>query len=785
MKKVIICAIGLALATSLSTSAFGQNSDQVREMYEEYKKSQSRKSTQSTEKYKSPEIFEDTLANSDELGEPISRKESDSIDAVYSVSDKRLDREEAVSDKVTLRPFGYDMFTERSADFAPPEIATVPPSYKIGPGDNLLVSMWGRVDMEFDLTVNREGRVFIPKAGDIVCYGLSLDELQKRFHERLSKVYSEFKLSVTLGKIRTIKVYVYGEVKQPGGYTLSSLSTLFNALYAARGPNERGSMRKVRLLRGGETVSHVDLYDFLLSGDSSDDSKLESEDVVFVPLAGEMVTVNGEVRRPAIYELTGGEQIDEVIALAGGVKPTAYENRVMIDRISDNDSRKILDVDLASQSETDSPVVMQGGDEITVFSIDEIHDNVVFLAGHVKHPGAYQCEERPTVSDLIFEGDQLYKDTYLRRADLIRTNSESKQELIPIDLESIVSGDLSKNLQLQPMDSLVVYSIDDVTRDKSVTIKGEVTEPGEYRLFDNMGLSDLIFRAGNLTRKAFTLSAEIARLNADGVTELIQVDLSKLLEENDRSYDIRLAEDDQIFIRTIPDWKNQRTVTVEGEVRFPGEYALSHRGETLFDVIQRAGGLTERAFPKGAVFTRVNIAENLRRTNISDIIAKSAPLKEDSAGNVNPELFFDVKPENMNRIVIDLETALLSGHNGGNLSLRPGDRIFVPEAPSGVQVMGAVAASGTIHFEANKKPSYYIDRAGGLLRNSDRKGTRVVKADGRVLPWSKADGREIELGDAIIVPTQIKRDRDWWKILTSTATIVGGLATTVYIVDKL
>ncbi len=402
MKKVIICAIGLALATSLSTSAFGQNSDQVREMYEKYKKSQGRKSTQSTEKYQSPEIFEDTLANSNELSEPTTREGSDSAEAIYSDSDDRLDQESVASDEMTLKPFGYDMFTERSANFAPPEIATVPPSYKIGPGDNLLVNMWGRVDMELDLTVNREGRVFIPKAGDIVCYGLNLEELQKRFRERLSKVYSEFNLSVTLGKIRTIKVYIYGDVKQPGGYTLSSLSTLFNALYAARGPNERGSMRKVRLLRGGETVNQVDLYDFLLSGDSSDDSKLESEDVVFVPLAGEMVTVNGEVRRPAIYELTGGEQIDGVIALAGGMKPTAYGSRVMIDRIGDNDSRKILDVDLTSQSETNSPIVMQGGDEVTVFSIDEIHDNVVYLSGHVKHPGTYQCEERPTVSDLIF-----------------------------------------------------------------------------------------------------------------------------------------------------------------------------------------------------------------------------------------------------------------------------------------------------------------------------------------------------------------------------------------------
>jgi protein involved in polysaccharide export with SLBB domain len=750
-----------------ASSSYGQTPEEVQKMYEEYKGSQGRSSPETIASYESSVIFEDVSVSGGELAAPKQAAPQPSVDASI------------------LKPFGYNMFTEWSADFAPPEIATVPPDYNIGPGDNLLVNMWGRVDMELNLTVNREGKVFIPKVGDIVCYGLTLEELQNRFEKKLSQVYSEFNLSVSLGKIRTIKVFVYGEVKQPGGYTLSSLSTLFNALYAARGPNERGSMRKVRLLRGGKTVRQIDLYNFLLLGDASDDVKLESEDVVFVPLAGDLITMQGEVRRPAVYEILGGERIGDAIELAGGVKPTAYTSRVMVDRVGDADNRKVIDVDLGKAIENGSGLVMKGDDHVTVFSIDQMHENFVFLSGHIKHPGTYQFEEKPTVSELLCGGDQFYDDSYLKRADLIRTNANSKQEIIPVNLEAIAAGNPDQDMQLWPKDSLIIYSVAEVTRHKFVTIKGEVTLPGRYRLYENMKLSDLIFRAGSLNRNAFLLSAEIARLNQEGVTDIFLVNLKKLMDEEDPSYDVDLTEDDQVFIRKMPDWEAERIVLVEGEFKFPGEYALSYYGETLNEILLRAGGLTDRAFPSGAVFTRAEITENLKRMKVSDIIAKSAPLETDSLGRIHSQLIFGTEPERMSRIVINLDRNLRNGGGTLDIALRPGDHIFVPAIPSGIQVMGAVASSGTIHFKAGKKPMYYVDCAGGFLRNSDKSETKLVRANGRVLTWNKARGKRVELGDAIVVPTRIKKDKDWWKIFTSTATIVGGLATTVYIVDKL
>ncbi|MBU1317890.1 MAG: SLBB domain-containing protein [candidate division Zixibacteria bacterium] len=774
MKKTSLCVLGAILAVTFCSLVHAQSMDEKKQAYEQYMRSKKASGTESVESYTSPEIYESTIA--DQGGMVATEPAASGGAQVTSSSPTDIWGD--------LQPFGYDMFTERSANFAPPEIATVPPDYEIGPGDNLLVSIWGRVDLELSLTVNREGRVFIPKVGEVVCYGLTLDGLHGRLEKKLSAFYSEFNMSVSLGKIRTIKVYVYGEVKQPGGYTLSSLSTLFNALYTAQGPNARGSMRKVRLLRGGKTYKEIDLYSFLLSGDASGDVKLHSEDVVFVPLAGERVNVYGEVNRPAVYELHGGETIAQVVELAGGLAPSAYTRRIQLDRLGSNDSRVIHDIDLREESGSDGNMTARGGDQIMVFSMNKLRENVVWLEGRVKHPGAFQIEERPNIASLLFNGEQLFDDVYMQRADLIRTHSDGKQEIIPVNLEAIMAQKEGADIKLLAKDSLVVYSTPQVSRDKYVSIRGDVKMPGKYKIFKDMKLSDLIFRAGNLNRSAFMLSAEIARLDSEGTTELFEINLKKLIDEKDGSYDVVLEEDDQVFVRTIPDWQIEKLVTVEGEVKFPGQYSLTSNDMTLYEIIQRAGGLTSEAFPTGAVFTRPEIAAELEQKQLSDIITKSAPLKEDSLGRVYPETVFDVDTDRMSRIVIDLDLLINDNDRGKQLPLRHGDHIFIPKNPSGVQIMGAVASNGTLQFAPGLKISDYIENAGGYLKNSDKDNVRLVKADGRVLSGKKARNRYVDLGDAVVVPTEIKKNRDWWNIFTSSATILGGLATTLYIIDK-
>jgi protein involved in polysaccharide export with SLBB domain len=318
-----------------------------------------------------------------------------------------------------------------------------------------------------------------------------------------------------------------------------------------------------------------------------------------------------------------------------------------------------------------------------------------------------------------------------------------------------------------------------------VRIEGAVKSPGEYDLFDDMRLSDLVFRAGNPNRSAYLYRAEIARLLPDGGTEIVGVDLEKVLADPLGADDPLLAEDDHVFIREIPRWRAQELVKLEGELQFPGTYALAHGGETLWEIIQRAGGVTADAFVQGTVFVREAISKDIRRADYARVVESSVELREDSLGEIKPAFPIRFDPDRMTRLVIDMEQLFASNGQRGNLTLRPGDNIYIPQRPSGVQVMGAVAAPGSILFEPGRKPKYYIKRAGDFTNQSHKKGVRLIKADGRVFAGGNARGRGVEAGDAIFVPQEIKRDRNWWRIATGSVSILTGLVTTALLVDRL
>jgi polysaccharide export outer membrane protein len=685
-----------------------------------------------------------------------------------------------------LEIFGSNLFVAESADFSPPPVSSVPADYKLGPGDNVIVYLWGRVDMEMNLTIDREGKVFIPKAGEIVAFDMTLDQFKERLRQKLSNIYSDFELGIMLGKIRTIRVYVYGEVKHPGAYTISSLATLFNALYYAGGPNQNGSLRQIKLNRRGKTVATVDFYDFLLNGNNSGGIQLESEDVIFVPVVGPMVTVRGEVKRPAIYELKDKEKLLDVISLAGGVQDEAYLGRVMIDRINNFEGRKLIDLSLATSEDRDmNNIDIRSGDDISVFAIYERRENVVWLDGHVKHPGAYEYHDSLTISELLEDGFQLKENPYLGRADLIRTKADSRQELIPVDLGHALDKDPKYDFRLKVNDSLRIYSGREVTRQKYVSIAGEIRNPGEYKLFENMRVSDLIFMAGDLMRGAYTLTAEIARRSPGKDIQIIYVDLEKIKNRDDPDADLPLQEDDYVFIRKIPDWDLNNFVSITGEVRFPGKYALFRRDETLYELIQRVGGLTPEAFAFGTVFVRGEIEEKLERMNLPSILDRSNPIRFDSLGNLDRTAILEYNPRELSRMVIDMDLILRSEGRRGNIVLQKGDQIYIPPRPSGVQVTGAVASSGTIHFMQDKKANYYIDRAGGLLPHADKKNIRVIRANGQVVPNGKAGRYHLGLGDVVMVPSKIIKERSLGQTLLTSVSIISSIATTIFIIDRL
>ncbi|MCB2230260.1 SLBB domain-containing protein [bacterium] len=679
-----------------------------------------------------------------------------------------------------LAPFGMELFGGPT-ETAPPSDMAASRDYVLGPGDNLIIYLWGRAEQEYNLTIDREGSVFIPKVGTIPAWGKTVEDFEAFAKRRFSSVYSEFDLSVSLGKIRSIRIYITGEVNRPGAYTVSSLTSLFNALYLAGGPTESGSMRAIRLMRGGTEVASVDLYRFLLRGDNGGDVRLQSGDAIFVPVAGARVAIRGQVRREAIYEMTGDETARDLLTLAGGATAQAHLDRVMLERINDAGEWEVIDLALKETPDTTTAdTVLIDGDRVTVYSIFEAKRNMVAVFGHVKHPGYYERRDSTRVADLIDRGSLQEYDVYYDRANLFRRYSDWRVEVIPVDIRALIDGNESQNVLLQDRDSLHIYAIDDVTWDRYVYIEGEVARPGRYPLYADMTVQDLIFLAGSYTRSASTLQAELARFDAQGHVSLQKVSLARSVTTSRT-----LQEDDRLYIRRIPEWQLHRTVMLEGEIQFPGEYVLADRSETLYQILLRAGGFTQNAFPVGTVLERRSIGESLERLRVPKLLERSNPIAIDSLGNLHTEVMFDYEPESVNRIIVDMNTIMASDGRIGDVVLEPGDRIYVPSVPSGISVMGAVGANGTIKFADGMKVKDYIERAGNFTPQSDKGNTRLIRASGEVYAGGGILGKRVNQGDVIVVPSKIQKDSNWLKTFTTAITATTGVLTTVLLIDKL
>ncbi len=679
-----------------------------------------------------------------------------------------------------LKPFGTELFSGPREVNPPNDIASAQ-DYILGPGDNLIVALWGQVEKEYTLTVNREGRIFVPRLGELIAWGKTLGDFEQQLKKKFSGVYSRFNMTISLGKIRSIRIYLTGEVKRPGAYTVSSLTSLFNALYLAGGPTENGSMRDIRLMRGGKRVAGVDMYKFLLEGDNSSDIRLESGDAIFVPVAGPMVAIRGKIHREAVYELMGGQTALDLLTLAGRASADAYLDRVMLDRIAGRGEWEVLDLNLnTSKPESVVDLSLLDGDRLTVFSVFEMKTNMVSIFGMVKHPGFYERGDSARVSYLIDRSELQPYDVYLKRANLFRRHADWRTEVIAVDLKSILDGYADQDVLLEDGDSLHIYSVRDVAWQKNVYIEGEVKNPGQYPLHDNMTVSDLIFLSGSYKRSASMLRAEVARFDSLGEVSLQFVELRE-----SEAGSVVLQEGDRVYVRRIPQWQMHRTVQIDGEVLYPGEYVLSSRDETLYDLITRAGGISKQAFPEGTIFERRSIGETLERQNIPRLLQRSSPLREDSLGNIGRQVVFEYEQESMNRIVLDVNEVLARRGGSCDVKLEPGDKIFIPTRPSGISVLGAVGSNGTIAFRQGEKVKYYLKRAGSFTRDADKGGLRLIRANGEVYSGNGTQGKHVEMGDIVVVPTKIHKDHNWTKTLGTVLTTTTGVLTSIFLIDRL
>jgi len=684
----------------------------------------------------------------------------------------------AGDDSSKLELFGYNLFARGGTTNEIPQNLALPEDYRLGPGDNLIVNLWGRVEQEYNLTIDRQGTVFIPKIGEVPLWGLTLQQAERRLRERLAAGFSEFELSVSIGKLKSIQVFVFGEVKYPGSYSVNSLSTLFSALYLAGGPSERGSLRKIRLIRAGSDVATIDLYQFLLFGKNVAGVSLQSGDVVFVDVVGKRVTVTGAIKRPAVYEILGDETITDVIELAGGTLPSAYLEKVSVDRVTTEDAYQVIDLNLKDSTATARAFAMEDGDAVVIESIYDHKLDVVYLEGRFRHPGLYQYREGLSLATLFQEGCELEERAYRGRIDILRCDNGYDTTLITINPEEVLAG--TTDVTLRSHDRLISYSQEEVIAPKSVSIFGLVARPGDYAYYEGMKVSDLVFRAGNLRPSAYPLRIELARTFIDGRREVLYASL------DDPAGDLPLQRSDKIFVRQIPGWEDRDIVTIEGEVRFPGKYVITHEMNSLYSLIQRAGGLTEDAFATGTVFTRASIISDLKRRGVDELINRSMERVEEDSGQIRIDSSAVLRDNSMsNRIVVYMDELLVSSGSRHDVKLVDGDQIYIPAKPAGIQVLGAVPSISTIAYQDGKKADFYVKRAGGFLPNADKKHLQLVRADGTIVSGRGALSKQVHLGDAIFVPTRVSKERDWLKIFSTTASVAASIATTIFVVDRL
>ena len=709
-----------------------------------------------------------------------------------------------------LQPFGYDLFKDASATFAPIGDVPVPSDYIVGAGDQITVQLFGNQNRTLRLTVGRDGRISFPELGPINVGGQTFEKIANDLEARVSRQMIGVRASVSMGATRSIRVFVMGEAHRPGSYTVSGLTTVTSALYASGGIKLIGSLRDIQLKRQGAVIRRLDLYDLLLRGDTSGDAKLLPGDVIFIPPVGATVAVDGEVQRPAIYELKGTTSVAEIIQLAGGTTSEADTSRAALVRVNDRRARVVVNVPLdtsAGRSE-----LLRNGDSLRVLRLRPTLDEGVTVEGHVFRPAQVAWQEGLRLTDVLGSIDELKPNADMNYV-LIR------RELPPDRRITTVSADLAaalrdpasaRNVRLMPRDRIIVFDIESGRRQiidplleeirrqsridqpgEIVRVDGRVKARGDYPLEQQMRISDLLRAGGGLQDAAYGAKAELTRYRVSGdtrQTQLLDVDLGAILK-GDTSADLILQPFDFLNVKEVPEWSEQEQVSLLGEVRFPGSYPIQ-RGETLRSVLARAGGLTNLAFPEGAVFTRVELREREQQEidrlaeklqgDLATAALSAAAANQAGAGQaltVGQSLLNQLKTTKaVGRLVINLDSVLSAqSRSDEDVVLREGDLLIIPKQKQEVTVIGEVQNSTSHFYRKNLSRDDYIGLSGGTTRKADDGRIYIVHADGSVVSsegggWFRRSGQvAVRPGDTIVVPLDTERmpALPLWQAVTS------------------
>ncbi|WP_406844520.1 SLBB domain-containing protein [Flavobacterium soyae] len=628
-----------------------------------------------------------------------------------------------VKDSTIALIFGSELFDNPNLNFEPDLKLATPVNYILGPGDELQVSIYGVQEYNASVPVSIEGKISIQYVGQISVAGMPIEAATQKIKAAIAKVYStvrsgQSQVSVSLNQIRTIKITVVGG-KQPGNYSISSLATVYNALHLAGGPGKNGSYRNIELIRNNKVFRNIDIYRFLIKGDQSDNVNLKDNDVIRIPAYNQRVNVEGEVKRPGIFEMKKGETFTDLLNFASGFNELAYTASVNVVQKTGREF-KVQDI-----NESDfNTYIPQSGDVFRITKILDRFENRIKIEGAVFRPDYYSFVEGMRISDLVARAEGLKEDAYSKRARIIRLKSDLTTEIVNVDLNAALTGDVNADIKLKREDVITVYSILDFREEYKVTIDGEVKKPGVYDYVENITLNDLIIQVGGLTGSA-SKRIEVARMVKSDVIndsdpkriELLQLEI--LSDNNEQAKNFILKPFDVINIRRIAIYEKPKMVTISGAVVYPGKYVLANKKEKVYDIVMRAGGLTSISNIEGMKIKRPIKKEEIEKLESIDLnLTKNDSLKEKLA---------DIK---FSTIPINWEKIEKNKNHYSNVTLFPGDEIEVAVYNEGVKVTGNVLLTSEIPYRSGKSFKYYINAVGGVDSKGWKKKAYIIYPNG-------------------------------------------------------
>ncbi len=630
---------------------------------------------------------------------------------------------------INNRIFGSDLFTNSKMSFAPNQNMPTPKNYIVGPGDVLVVDVYGYAENTMNLTVSSEGTVRIPNVGPVAVNGLTIEAVQTKLKKQLSSIYSSIssghtQVSVTIGNVKSINVYITGNVAKPGTYTLSSLSTVYNALYACSGPTSSGSLRNIKVVRGGKDIATIDLYSFLVNGNLSNNISLQDQDVIHVPAYDIRVSIDGALKRPGVFEMKQGETLKDLLSYAGGFTENAYQNRITVQRTTDRE-KSVADV----SSDLFGMFPLQTGDQFIVAEVLDRFSNRVKIFGGVFRPGPYALDSGMTLMDLVKKADGLLEDAYLERATITRFRDDLTPELISFNVKDLLDGKF--NLLLKKEDEVTIGSMKDLEEKKTVAIYGQVLSPGTYPFYENMTVKDLIFLAKGFKEFADIDKIELSRRVKDDAklkenvekNEIKILSIDRDLAAGDDA-DLKLEPNDMISVRLKEGIESDKYMSLLGEVRSPGNYVIINKKERISDIMARAGGITSYAYIQGAFLIRKGTRSAAERMRDAKVIQKLADTEGD------PGLLKQLQ-NRTDLVGIEMPKILKKPGCDEDIFVEDGDLIYIPKQLQTITVNGKVQVPGMMVYKSSSARKT-IRRSGGFGQHADKRRVYVAYANGEM-----------------------------------------------------